>query len=267
MSRFTSLFTVTPPQVKRYQLGAISFRMISLPERADFAMGNNEGEEEIWSWEQPQHQRQIHAFALGEYPVSQALWQAVYEAAEQQRLDFDRNLLGPAPAYFPGPQRPVERVSWDDAQEFCRVLNALLGQKQYFRLPSEAEWEYAARAGSRERLYAGSNVLAEVGWYADNNYEETLPSGMLAPNAFGLYDMSGNVWEWCEDGWYGNYHEHPPDSRAWVDADKRSGFRVLRGGSWSHSPRGCRSAYRYCDWPGGRIQYFGFRLAASVPGS
>ncbi|MEM9928190.1 MAG: formylglycine-generating enzyme family protein [Bacteroidota bacterium] len=267
MTRITDVFAITSCRSTTYTVGDVSFRMLTLPGMEQFAMGNNEKEEDSYEDEQLCHPRRIHPFTLAEYPVSQALWQAVYEAAVQAGIDFNAELLRPSPSYFRGPQRPVDTVSWDDAQEFCKVLNELLQPQYPFRLPSEAEWEYAAQAGRRDHRYAGSNVLAEVGWYYRNNDKETMPGQLLAPNAFGLYDMSGNVWEWCEDDWHGNYEWYPPDSRAWVDAEERAGLRVRRGGSWYDLPWYCRSAYRGGDGPEGRVRYFGFRLAVSVPGS
>ncbi|MBC6995551.1 formylglycine-generating enzyme family protein [Neolewinella lacunae] len=270
--RTTQLFAPTALPQQTYTIGnKTAFRMITLPGMENFTMGNDEGEEENNSWERPKHNRVIKPFALAEFPVTQALWTMVYTQASAQKLKFDEELLRPNPAHFPGPNRPIENVSWDDVHEFCRVLNELLDKPDgHFRLPSEAEWEYAVRAGKRETLYAGSNQLDEVGWYDSNNEKETMPNGLLAPNAFGLYDLSGNVWEWCEDDWHSNYNNHPRNSEPWVDDPdpaKRAEVRVLRGGSWFVYAGFCRCAYRNAWRPDGRDFDLGFRLAAPVPES
>ncbi|WP_044103289.1 formylglycine-generating enzyme family protein [Neolewinella persica] len=237
-----------------------------LPGAENFPIGNNKGEEDSYEDEQPRHSRSIAPFALAEYPVTQTLWTAVYNLAEERNLKFDDDLLRPNPSNFLGPNRPVEKVSWNDAHEFCRILNLLCGKpEKYFRLPSEAEWEYAARAGKRETLYAGSNQLNEVGWYGENNKKETMPVGLLTPNVFGLYDLSGNVFEWCEDDWHGNYENHPSDGQAWIDdPEKRASIRVRRGGSWYNLARYCRCALRIGNGPDLRDRVYGFRLAAPV---
>ncbi|MBC6995555.1 formylglycine-generating enzyme family protein [Neolewinella lacunae] len=263
----TSLFLPTDlPPLSTYQVNGYSFHLRNLPGADHFLMGSENEEAESFDDEKPQHSRNIAPFALAEHPVTQALWTAVHTQASARGLEFDEELLRPNSAYFPGPNRPVENVSWIDAHEFCRVLNELLDKpKGYFRLPSEAEWEYAARAGKRETLYAGSNQLNEVGWYDGNNDKETMPVGLLTPNAFGLFDLSGNVWEWCEDDWHENYNNHPLGSEAWVDdpAERAEG-RVQRGGSWSDYAGYCRCAFRYLRRPGFRCFNLGFRLAAPV---
>jgi formylglycine-generating enzyme required for sulfatase activity len=265
----TALFQKSSlPLPTAYLLGGHEFSFRNLPGADNFLMGNNEGEEESDEDEQPRHPRNIAPFALAECPVTQALWTAVYEQAQAQGIEFNRELLRANPSYFVGATRPVESVSWDDAHEFCRVLNELLGKPAgHFRLPSEAEWEYAARAGTRETLYAGSNQLAEVGWYDGNNEKETMPVGQLASNAFGLYDLSGNVFEWCEDDWHSNYEDAPLNGIAWKDGetkDERAGYRVLRGGPWDDGAGDCRCAYRSVSGPVLRFDYFGFRLVAPV---
>ena len=167
--------------------------------------------------EKPSRTVQVAAFSLGRYEVTQAQWRAV---------------MGENPSYFKNCDNcPVENVSWNDIQEFLQKLNALTGKK--YRLPSEAEWEYAARGGNQSRgyLYSGSNDPKEVAWFSENSGSKTQPVGGKKPNELGLYDMSGNVWEWCEDDWHGTYQGAPTDSRPWVDRP-RGGSRVLRGGSW-----------------------------------
>jgi formylglycine-generating enzyme required for sulfatase activity len=189
---------------------------------------------------------------LGKYPVTQALWQAVMKNN---------------PSYFPGADRPVEQVSWEDCQEFIHKLNAQT--KGRYRLPSEAEWEFAARGGVRSEgyLYAGSDKLEEVGWYGDNSGSETHPVGHKLPNELGLYDLSGNVYEWCRDDWHDSYERSEGfkplamDGSAWVDQPQRASYRVVRGGGWFYAARGCRVSDRDHYSPGDRDGDIGLRLA------
>ncbi|MBL8047024.1 MAG: formylglycine-generating enzyme family protein, partial [Anaerolineales bacterium] len=134
-----------------------------------------------------------------------------------------------------------------------------------FRLPTEAEWEFAARGGTKSRgfRYAGSDKLKEVAWYNENSYGETKPVGLKFPNELGLYDMSGNVWEWCEDDWHGNYEGAPDDGKAWIDSPDRGDYRVIRGGCSFDTPRLCRCSYRRINSPGDRSNCLGFRLVLS----
>ena len=178
---------------------------------------------------------------MGETEVTQELWQAV---------------MGSNPSYFIGSQRPVEQVSWNDCQEFIEKLNTLTGEK--FRLPTEAEWEYAARGGNKSKgyEYAGSDNVGDVAWYTDNSKSSTHEVKGKLPNELGLYDMSGNVWEWCSD-WYGAY-----SSGAQVDpAGPASGStRVRRGGSWSSDAAYCRVFYRSGITPTAALTYNGLRF-------
>ena len=229
-----------------------TFRLCHVPGGA-FDMGSND--EDAFSWEKPVHKVQVPDFCLAEFPVTQALWKAVMGA--------DHN-----PSYFKGDRRPVETVSWNDAQAFIAALNAHPDKKTpgQYRLPTEAEWEYAARYapdGAALR-YAGSNLLSEVGWYGENSHGETKPVGLKAPNALGLYDLSGNVWEWCEDDWHDSYKGAPSDGSAWVDAGERGRDRVQRGGCWFNGAQFCRTASRYDDRPAFRVNLIGFRLALSL---
>ncbi|MFN6203191.1 MAG: formylglycine-generating enzyme family protein, partial [Acidobacteriota bacterium] len=171
------------------------------------------------------------------------------------------------PAYFKGDDLPVERVSWDDVQEFCRKLEALTGRK--FRLPTEAEWEYAARAGTTTPFAFGASLSSEQANF-NGNYpyggaqkgvyrEKTTTVGRFNPNQFGLYDMHGNVWEWVEDIWHGNYEGAPTDGSAWVSGSNSS-RRVLRGGSWGVNGVFCRSAVRGHITPDTRYDKVGFRV-------
>jgi eukaryotic-like serine/threonine-protein kinase len=156
--------------------------------------------------------------------------------------------MGNNPSSFKGDDLPVENVSWNDAQEFVKKLNTAgaTGRSPLrFRLPTEAEWEYAARAGTQTAYYFGDDAdyLGDYVWYSKNSGGQTHPVGQLKPNAFGLYDMLGNVWEWVEDTWHDSYAGAPADGRAWIDPGGESN-RVLRGGGWRYVPQSARSAMR-----------------------
>jgi formylglycine-generating enzyme required for sulfatase activity len=190
----------------------------------------------------------LEAFDMGVSEVTQDQWAAV---------------MGRNPSYFKaGDGRlPVEQVSWYEAWEFIRRLNSLTG-KQY-RLPTEAEWEYAARSGGKMETYAGGENLEDLGWYGENSEKKTHPVKQKDPNGLWLYDMSGNVWEWVEDDWHKDYEDRPKDGSAWVN-DPRAAYRVIRGGGWGFDARDCRSAARYGLAPDNRGGGIGFRLARSV---
>ena len=243
-----------PPPL-RIELPSYAFEMI-LVQGGDFRMGTPEGRPDNYGYEHPDHNVSVKDFYLGRYPVTQALWRAVAQAAPEFGLE-------PDPSNFKGDERPVEQVSWDDIKEkFLPAIEKLTGRP--FRLPTESEWEFAARGGPYHEEgynYAGSDKLREVGWYEANSGNETQPVGLLYPNALGLYDMSGNVWEWCEDDWHGNYEGAPDDGSAWVDGP-RGGYRVRRGGSCWYGPQGCRVACRFSYVPAYRIGYLGFRLVS-----
>ena len=190
-------------------------------------------------------QKQISNFSIGKYPVTQGQW---------------KEIMGSNPSYFKGcDECPVESVNWDDIQEFLKKLNALTGKT--YRLPTEAEWEYAARGGIEGKkdnyLYAGSNDLDEVGWYNENSGSTTKPVGLKNPNQLGLHDMSGNVWEWCQD-WYSDYPAAALSDRL---GSRGGSYRVIRGGSWCVFAVFCRVSYRNLSAPAGRFSYVGFRLA------
>ena len=158
-----------------------------------------------------------------------------------------------------GDECPVEKVSWDDAEAFIQKLNAKTG-KQY-RLPSEAEWEYACRAGGQHE-YCGNDNVDSVAWYASNSGKSTHPVSRKQPNVFGLYDMSGNVWEWVEDSYHNSYNGAPTNGSVWQGDGAR---RVFRGGSWDSRPRYVRAASRDGDVPAYRDSYLGFRVARTLP--
>ena len=221
-----------------------------------FLMGSPEGEKGRADWEGPQHKVQVPAFFIGRYPVTNA----------QYELFLKKNPKAPKPEYwadrqFNQPRQPVVGVSWEDARAYAGWAG--------LRLPSEAEWEYACRAGARSRFYTGNEDanLDRAGWYDNNAKYKIHTVGEKEPNAFELYDMHGNVWEWVDDDWHDNYEGAPTDGCAWVN-DPRAANRVIRGGSWDDDARRCRSATRNNFAPISRYTITGFRLARSVaPGS
>ncbi|HBL59949.1 MAG TPA: Sulphatase-modifying factor protein [Cyanobacteria bacterium UBA8803] len=191
------------------------------------------------------HPREIVPFYMGKFSVTQAQWQAVAALPKLKRE------LKPNPSSFKGDNLPVERISWYDAVEFCQRISKKSGRK--YRLPTEAQWEYACRAGTTTPFHFGETITTELANYngqytygsgAQGLYrEQTTPVGSFqVANAFGLYDMHGNVWEWCADSWHKNYQGAPSDGRAWYDNDNP--VKLLRGGSWSYAPDCCRCAFR-----------------------
>ena len=222
---------------KVYTVKGVSFKMIAV-KGGTFQMGIDDG----YEWEKPVHQVTLSDYYIGETEVTQELWNAV---------------MGSNPSKFTGNmQRPVEKVTWNDCQTFISKLNQLTGKT--FRLPTEAQWEYAARGGNQAqgRLYSGSNTIDEVAWYTSNS-STTHPVKTKAPNELGIYDMSGNVFEWCSD-WYGSY-----SSAAQTDptGPATGSYRVRRGGSWDDIAASCRVAYRISGAPTNTINYLGLRLA------
>ena len=222
----------------------ISIDMVKV-EAGTFMMGATSEMKHPSSDEKPVHQVTLtNDYYMGKYEVTQALWQAV---------------MGSNPSNFKGDNLPVETVNWNDCQEFISKLNSLTGRK--FRLPTEAEWEYAARGGKKSRgyQYSGSRKISDVAWYEGNSRSKTHPVGRKQANELGIYDMSGNVWEWCSD-WYGSYSSSSQTNPMGSDSGAK---RVRRGGSWCYIARICRSSYRYGDAPDCRGLYLGLRLALS----
>ena len=210
-----------------------------------FTMGaTSEQGSDAWIDEKPTHNVTLSSFYLCKYEVTQALWCAV---------------LVENPSHFKGNNLPVEQVNWDDCRTFISRLNVLTGKN--FRLPTEAEWEYAARGGngSLGYKYSGSNTLSEVAWYEDNSGIKTHPVGSKRPNELGLYDMSGNVWEWCSD-WYEGYSYSSQKNPTGASSGPS---RVIRGGSFGYDSKKCRSSCRDINTPDGRYNFLGFRLALS----
>ena len=258
----------------------ITLDMVAIP-GGKFLMGTEDGEIErlcnkfnvdYFRREQPQHEVTVRPFFMGKYLVTQAKWRAI---ASREDLKVERD-LDPNPAHFKdyedSDRRPVEQVSWYDAVEFCQRLSRETGRE--YRLPTEAEWEYACRAGTITPFHFGETITSELANY-NGNYtyanefkgkyrEQTTPVGSFPPNAFGLYDLHGNVWEWCADDWHDNYQGAPNDGKARVTGF--STLKVIRGGSWCDFPNYCRSAYRnYCYSREDRLDVIGFRVACVVP--
>ncbi len=257
----------------------IELEMVYIPD-GTFIMGAPETEEGSRDSERPQHQVKLPFFFMGKYPITQAQWRAV---ANLPQVERELNL---EPSRFKGDNFPVEQISWYDAVEFCARLSNHT-QREY-RLPSEAEWEYACRAGTTTPFHFGETITTDLANYRGTDNEEyklsgsygqgpkgsypekTTPVGSFdVANAFGLYDMHGNVWEWCFDDWHDNYEGAPIDGSAWSETenktDNNNRSQILRGGSWDYDPGSCRSAYRSSYLT--RVSYsytFGFRVVCAV---
>ena len=214
-------------------------------EAGTFMMGATSEKENPYSWEKPVHQVTLtNDYYIGKYEVTQALWQSV---------------MGSNPSEFKGDNLPVEQVSWNDGQEFISKLNRMTGRK--FRLPTEAEWEYAARGGKKSRgyQYSGSSNISDVAWYDENSGSKTRPVGTKQANELGIYDMTGNVWEWCQD-WYGSYVSSSQTNP--IGAVSGS-LRVVRGGGLYSNAWTCRSSFRNRGTPDYRGNNGGLRLVLS----
>jgi formylglycine-generating enzyme required for sulfatase activity/cation transport regulator ChaB len=257
---------VDPPKTHIVRLSDdVDLTLVRIP-GGRFSMGSPKGEG--YSDEQPQHEVTVEEFWLGQFPVTQAQYEAV---------------VGRNPATFRanGANRPVETVSWHDAVAFCQRLSELTELE--FRLPSEAEWEYACRAGTQTPFHTGPTITTDLANYRGTDWdyggqiisgsygagpkgiyrEQTTPVGQFPPNAFGLYDMHGNVWEWCADHYHDSYEGAPANNAPWLSGDDRNN-RLLRGGAWNVPPQLCRSTYRGSNSPDDRYYYIGFRVVGSA---
>ena len=244
----------------------IALELVSIP-GGTFLMGSPEVEEGHRETESPQHEVTLFPFFMGKYPVTQAHWRYVAGLPRVTRqMDAD-------PSHFKGKDHcPVEQVSWEDAVEFCDRLSKYTNRG--YRLPSEAEWEYSCRAGTTTPFHFGETITSDLANYAGKETYGKGPTGVrrgkttevgsFPPNAFGLYDMHGNVWEWCADHWREDYQGAPTDGTAWLSSDKSSS-RLLRGSSWDFNPWCCRSAHRGRTSPDNRGDRLGFRVCCSVP--
>ncbi len=229
-------------------LGGVELDLVYVP-AGSYMMGSNEYDDE-----KPIHRVNLSAFYMSKYAITQQQYEAI---------------MGTNPAHFKGVDRPVEFVSWDDGMEFCQKLSQRTGNT--YSLPSESQWEYACRAGTTTPFCFGETISTDLVNY-NGNYtygkglkgkyqEQTTSVGDFPPNAFGLYDMHGNVWEWCLDTWHENYNSAPTDGIAWVENDRDS--HLIRGGSWYYLPGICRSSFR--GWDMGDIQcdIIGFRVVCA----
>ncbi len=257
-------------QYFREQLGNdVELDMILVPGDS-FLMGSPETKAERSDSESPQHPVTVKSFFLGRYPITQEQWRIVAETYEHVKIKD----LNPQPSNFKGAKRPVEQVNWYEAKEYCDRLAKRF--KRPYRLPTEAEWEYACRAGTTTPFYFGSTLSTKLANYdgdyiygngvkGENRGETTPVDNFEIANAWGLCDMHGNVWEWCKDHWHDNYNDAPEDGSAWLTDDEEA-RRIVRGGSWTYNPWYCRSAYRNYINPSYRLSFIGFRLACAAPG-
>jgi formylglycine-generating enzyme required for sulfatase activity len=242
----------------------VDLKMVAIPGGV-FPMGSLPEEEgNFTESERPRHQVIVSPLYLAMYPITQAQWKAI---ALLPKVNID---LNPDPSYFKGDRLPVEQVSWYDAVEFCARLSRHTGRT--YRLPSEAEWEYACRAGTTTPFHFGPTITSQIANYYAQQHpyavepegeyrQKTTPVGSFSPNAFGLYDLHGNVYEWCADLWHNNYWKAPNDARIWTEKPYRGDrYRVLRGGGWSSEARHCRSAKRNQLPPNDRRSVIGFRV-------
>ena len=246
LNRLSKLEERVFPPMEVITVNNVSFKMVKV-EGGTFQMGSDEGESD----ELPIHSVTLDDYYIGETEVTQALWYAVMgqkPTSDGSSWSSSCGLGDDYPAYY---------ISWNDCLEFITKLNELTGMQ--FRLPTEAEWEFAARGGNSSQgyKYAGSNTIDDVAWYISNSSYKSNPVGAKSPNELGLYDMSGNVWEWCED-WYGSYSS---SSQTDPVGPSSGSYRVLRGGSWGNSAGDCRVSLRSNDSPSRRRLNDGLRLA------
>ncbi|MEB3318806.1 MAG: SUMF1/EgtB/PvdO family nonheme iron enzyme [Cyanobacteriota bacterium] len=268
--------------------GGLTLLMLEIP-AGRFWMGSPPKEPGRGGYEGPRHEVKLRSFFLGQVPITQAQWREVasWEARKGERWERQ---LNPNPSWFQREegrgnarllkgeantdQRPVETVSWFDAMEFCHRLRQRTGR--FYTLPSEAQWEYACRAGTSTPFHFGETITSKLinyrvydAYFVESEgeqREQTTPVGMFPANGWGLQDMHGNVMEWCLDHWHASYEGAPIDGSAWVDDvrtmnnEENTTSRLLRGGSWSHYHRGCRSAYRDSSHPVIHCNYRGFRI-------
>ena len=225
-----------------FYVNGVSFEMVYV-EGGTFVMGaTSEQESDAYDNEKPVHSVTLSGYYIGKCEVTQELWEAV---------------MGSNPSHFKGAQNPVESVSWNDCQNFIKKLNSLTGRT--FRLPTEAEWEYAARGGNQSShyKYSGSGNIGNVAWYDDNSGSKTHAVGTKSPNELGIYDMSGNVYEWCSDR-YGGYYSAGAQTNP--QGPSSGSYRVLRGGSWYYYARRCRVSHRGGSGPDNSSSDYGLRL-------
>jgi formylglycine-generating enzyme len=251
---FYFLSNKTMLQANTERINNCEFEMLPVS-GGTYLMGSTDEDKEAFGSEKPAHKVKVSDFFMAKYPVTQALWKVV--------------MNNKTPSSFKGDDLPIENVSYDNiTQKFLPAIQKMTNLP--FRLPTEAEWEYAARGGIYHEdayKYAGSDRLKDVAWYDENSENQTRPVGLKQANQLGIHDMSGNVWEWCND-WFGDSAYYEECSKKGIVDDpqgsKKSSNRVYRGGSWGGDARGCRAAYRNLGSPGNRLNFLGFRLALSL---
>ena len=240
-----NVFSQKTTSNQTFVVNGVSFNMVFV-EGGTFTMGaTSEQGSDAHDYEKPIHSVTLSDYYIGETEVTQTLWQAV---------------MGSNPSNFKGDNLPVEKVSYEDVKEFITKLNQKTGKT--FRLPTEAEWEYAARGGKKSKgyKYSGGNNIDDVAWYYGNSNNKIHPVKTKQPNELGIYDMSGNVWEWCSD-WYGDYTSASQTNPQGPSSGSYGSYRVFRGGTWSDFARYCRVSYRSFEDPSSRYCDLGFRLA------
>ena len=226
----------------------IDIEMVKIP-GGTFLMGSPDNDPNTCEDEYPQHLVAIPSFWMSSTPITEEQWLFIAGFSVQSRM------LSKSPSKN-GYKYPVVNVKWEEAVEFCKRLS--IHKNKNYRLPSEAEWEYACRAGTTTKYSFGDTITEnQANFYRMGKENKLMPVGQFPPNAFGLYDMHGNVWEWCQDNWHDDYNGAPTDGSAWLGDNKN---HVLRGGSWHNRPRNCHSAYRYF-YP--HIKLIGFRVVCS----
>ena len=246
------------PKTLALDLGkGVTMKLVLIP-AGTFLMGSPNDETGRAYNEGPQHNVTIgEPFYMGIHEVTQAQWRAVMNSEPWTGRHFMQ----------PGDNNALSWVSWEDASKFCETLSKKTSK--LVALPTEAQWEYACRAGSKTAYCFGdaASKLGDYAWYADNTsktgQEYPHEAGQKKPNAFGLYDMHGNVWEWCQDHQHANYKKAPADGTAWVDKAP-AGLRILRGGAWGYDPKHCRTAHRFAGISSDRYVHVGFRLVVNV---
>jgi len=246
-------------KTKTLQLApGVDLEIIRIP-AGNFMMGSAQNDPNRLGSEGPPHEVTLEDFYISKCLITQAQWQAV---ASMPKIKWE---LNPNPTSFndfpvTGDRHPIESVSWFDAMEFCARLSVY--SSQTYTLPSEAQWEYACRAGTTTPYYFGDkiNCFNEVNYLCDS----TFPVAAFPPNAYGLHDMHGSVWEWCLDHYHDSYKGAPTDGTAW-ESKGNCRFRILRGGSWNSNPRDCRSTHREYQAPNCTLSYIGFRVVNVPP--
>jgi formylglycine-generating enzyme required for sulfatase activity len=243
-----------------FTISGVSFEMIFV-EGGTFVMGCTSEQSDCGEEEKPAHRVTLSDFYMGKFQVTQKLWQVVMGTNVRQQRDLANTSW---PMRGEGDDYPMYYISYNECEEFCSKLNKLLSNQlpegSKFRIPTEAQWEYAARGGKKSKGYkfSGSDYIGEVAWYDGNSGEKTHEVGMKDKNELGIYDMSGNVWEWCQDWYDRNYYSRSPLSNP--KGPGSGSDRILRGGSWYYNTPYCRVSYRDCGAPGGRGNDLGFRL-------